>query len=39
MFDRTKLSSPSQDYVVTGIQARVEIGKRKSRDCACSAAG
>lgn len=32
MFDRTKISCPSEDYVATGIELRFEIGKGKIRD-------
>ena len=32
MFERTKLSCPSEDHVVTGIRLRLEIGKGTSRD-------
>jgi hypothetical protein len=32
MFDRKRLSCPADDYVVTGIQLRFEVGKGKIRD-------
>jgi hypothetical protein len=32
MFDRSKLSCPSDDYVVTGIAVRFELGKGKIRE-------
>jgi hypothetical protein len=32
MFERRSLSCPGQDYVVTGIQLRFEVGKGKIRD-------
>jgi len=32
MFDRARISCPSDDYVATGIELRFEIGKGKIRE-------